>query len=110
MLTEEQKRIKLAEFEGFKIPKIYKDGTCHSDYWEWKDFESKTIPDYFHDLNAVSKLEERLTNEQKDDYVEKLSPTGKSRCPWSTFTILHASATQRSEAIGITLGLWKEGE
>lgn len=83
--------------------------------WVWNKgpmpkakYFSKTadLPDYPRDLNDMHEAEKILTPEQRDDYVERLSPTGTSRCPHSTFAVLHATADQRAVAFLKTLGKW----
>jgi hypothetical protein len=120
-LTEEQKRIKLAEFEGWKAPLKDEDGiedlVGYSGPIKMSRWGIAAVPpDYFHCLNAVAKLEEKLQDKCKywPDYIDELSKMfrvgfpNKDATNWSQ--MCHASATQRSEAIGITLGLWKEGQ
>ncbi len=95
-LTEEQKRIKLAEWVGWVL----------DDVWLVSPYEPNStyncIPNYFHDLNAVAKLEEKMDDDQLNRMVQELY---KLPCRF-----WRASASQRSEAIGVTLGLWKEGQ
>jgi hypothetical protein len=108
-MTQEEKRIKLAEVAGFTdimLPMGFhqqmsdeKSKQCGG---KWR-FE---IPNYFNDLNAVHELEEKLDDSQKMLYVAKLSQIlSPSKFPQS-FRILHATAEQRCEALGLTLNLW----
>jgi hypothetical protein len=99
-LTQEQKRIKLAEANGINIEEYR---------MEEGDINTAPLPAYFNDLNAVHELEKVLTDKQWLEYREELRTVslGPIRLvsQWCKADI-HATATQRSEAIGKTLGLW----
>jgi hypothetical protein len=101
-LTEQEKRIKLAEAQGLTG-------------WE----EARCLPDYFNDLNAVHELEKMLLPDdayysQRNFYSSEVgrvtgNDNGQGWKPLSNdacFNILHATAAQRAEAIGKTLNLW----
>ena len=112
-LTQEQKRVKLAEACGWKrIPKDDVGAAArlfYGDTW-WRDAENNTIasveqlPDYFNDLNACHEAEKTMTYEQHCHYADLLNfliipgPAANK----STF----ATAAQRAEALGQTLNLW----
>lgn len=118
-MTQEQKRIKLAEADGWKVhPKdrfiVIPPNSPHSVQ------PLSTIPDYFNDLNAMHKAEkvlrghaqisayvwelERLTH-WKPDYRE--GGDGKQYIsPAAYYCTTHATAAQRAEALGLTLNLW----
>ena len=96
-LTEQEKRIKLAEAQGLTG-------------WE----EARCLPDYFNDLNAVQELQDKLTNDQQFEFVYHLNDV-LELVPLSSpasykevvlFDFANATAAQRSEALGLTLGLW----
>jgi hypothetical protein len=123
-MTQEEKRIKLAEAGGWKF--------CREDNKTWRtpqqaaknkellghesgpwSFESSGPPDYFSDLNAVHELEkviERLCKE--GDYwfhLRELCDFPDAECDWGRvnfFTAIHATAANRAEALGLTLNLW----
>jgi len=111
-MTQEEKRIKLAEAAGFTdimLPMGFhqqmsdeKSKQCGG---RWR-FE---IPNYFEDLNAVHELEKVLTDEQWLEYREELRTfsLGPIRLisQWCKADI-HATAAQRAEALGKTLKLW----
>ena len=105
-MTQEQKQIKLAEAEGWEVVGFT---ICRVRPDKNGDPELEPIapiPDYFNDLNAVHELEEELDDSQKMLYVAKLSQIlSPSKFPQS-FRILHATAEQRCEALGLTLNLW----
>ncbi len=129
-MTQEEKNIKLAEVEDWRLRWQHTGGgelfdvkpkrRCWSVWtppqkW-WSTEAGKAAarafdcdpypPDYFRNLNAVHELEEKLDDSQKMLYVAKLSQIlSPSKFPQS-FRILHATAEQRCEAIGKTLNLW----
>jgi len=98
-LTKQEKRIKLAEADGWKVhPKdrfiVIPPNSPHSVQ------PLSTIPDYFNDLNAVHQLEKVLR-----------PPKQETWCLWEGYCRRieddpHATAAQRAEAIGLTLKLW----
>jgi hypothetical protein len=118
-MTQQQKTIKLAEFEGWKFLK--EDGffwlerpdgkKCHGSSQRptlktWQD-NLFFLPKYFEDLNAVRKLEEKLTDDQWTDYLNNLyyitfKPAAKDRDKQA----IHASAEDKCEALGKILNLW----
>lgn len=82
-LTEQEKRIKLAESQGLTS-------------WE----EARCLPDYFSDLNAVHELEKVMR-----------PPKQETWCLWEGYCRRiqddpHATAAQRAEALGLALNLW----
>lgn len=112
-MTQEQKRIKLAEAAGWKRKgksKVWINPNLGGGF----DYLSG-LPNYFHDLNAVHELEKVLTEEQREQYAMllsiRISGGGLTRIDGYTnyddaCNVITASATQRVEAIGLTLGLW----
>lgn len=99
-LTNEQKRIKIAEACGW---------TQHSDgYWSHLTLtprgsvSASALPDYLNDLNAMHEAERVLDGSQIDEYKHRLKivVTDKERISQC------ATATQRAEAFGRTLNLW----
>jgi hypothetical protein len=88
-MTEQEKRIKLAEAQGLTG-------------WE----EARCLPDYFANLNAVHELEKLLTPIQQALFVAKLSQILSPSVFPQSFRLIHATAAQRAEALGLTLKLW----
>jgi hypothetical protein len=98
-MTQEEKTIKLAEAAGFTdimLPMGFhqqmsdeKSKKCGG-RWRFK------IPNYFEDLNAVHELE-KVVKKVWGKYVKILNSITDPAC---------ATAAQRCEAIGKTLGLW----
>jgi len=108
-MTQEQKRIKLAEAGGWTNirEQDYDHGYSGDDvrqYWMGTppDDLPTQLPDYFNDLNAVHELEKVLTEDQYDDYRQHL---GKA-VGYLWRGIFSATAAQRAEALGKTLNLW----
>jgi len=111
-MTQEEKRIKLAEAAGWTEIQwselinsriaIENKHFCR----ETEQFRCLWLPDYFNDLNAVHELEKYLTQDQAnscDDYLANSKQDGT----WAGCHIWHQSAAQRAEALGLTLNLWK---
>ncbi len=86
-LTNEQKRIKIAEACGWRYKNTHAMWLSPSGQPGFTD-----CPDYLNDLNAMHEAEQVLTDEQLEEY----------------FTRIHKnfSASQRAEAFGRTLNLW----
>jgi hypothetical protein len=108
-MTQEEKRIKLAEAGGWT--KVHQSWTGQKKACIPNDSQILPLPDYFTDLNAVHELEKVLTDEQWLEYREELRTAilGGIRLvsQWCKAD-LHATAAQRCEALGITLNLWKQ--
>lgn len=119
-MTQEEKRIKLSDVGGLIDPQrilYYQapqggglEDVCskvpHA-YRSRPAFDWKPVPNYFGDLNAVRGLEENLTDDQWTDYINNLyfitfKPAAKDRDRQA----INASAEQKCEALGKTLGLW----
>ena len=76
---------------------------------EYDDYDH--APDYFGSLDVVHEAEKALTDLQWNEWeftvVRMFMPRGATPL---TQQIAKMSATQRAEALGQALGLWKEGE
>ncbi len=115
-MTQEEKRIKLAEAAGWTNISDWKAAGINGKHPVelWVD----VIPDYFHDLNAVRELQEKLTKDQQFEFVYHLnnvlgfvplnSPASYKEIV--LFAFANATATQRAEAIGLTLNLWEDAK
>ena len=112
-MTNEEIRIAMAEVDGLKFPygiQFSKDGRA------WDLHASPAFcPNYPEDLNAVHKVEKKLSAREKGDYASRLfsicnvpgaNTEQQERDGW--FIHIHATAPQRCEAILRTLGKWKE--
>jgi hypothetical protein len=110
-MTQEEKRIKLAEADGWKPNGAgywHKNGEVCALQFESLDGRGNDVyplPNYFHDLNAVHELEKVLDEKQQDIMNNTL---------WDIMSgrkyLWHATATQRAEALGLTLGLWEDAQ
>lgn len=79
------------------------------------------IPDYFRDLNACREMEQAMTDEQYRKWSEThlldaicndlpITQKGGLKMPAKMARWYSATAAQRAEAFGLTLGLWKPGQ
>jgi hypothetical protein len=119
-LTQEQKRIKLAEFAGWRINYIDGNGLdcdvwIHPDGQQCWAKELAPLPDYFNDLNAVYELELKAFQDSSIQlyYSRSVIRIIKNSAPLdkqfvSDFDLVTATAAQRAEALGLTLNLWTE--
>ena len=113
-LTQEQKRVKLAEACGVElmtpgwIPS-YNDPDnigCHP------VAEPIDPPDYFNDRNAIPELMTLLkTSEQRNTYINLLHDWCESEDqPDLDFEWLNSPPEKCADAVGVTLNLWEAGE
>jgi hypothetical protein len=121
-MTNEEKRIKIAEALGWKPDD---DGaginTWEASYVGHKLYGAKPsfhlgkvvsyqvdclVPDYFNDLNACHEMEKALASDHMRDRMSDMLLLVSN----DEFPMWHASASERAEAFGLTLSLWKEGE
>jgi hypothetical protein len=107
-MTQEEKRIKLAESGGWKKLKGVSDSGWPLLLTPPKNPNTEgyleTIPNYFTDLNAVHELEKRMPSKHWTRYCQYLADFGRGSV---RFVSVHATAAQRCEALGLTLGLWE---
>jgi len=116
-MTQDEKRIKLAEAGGLKvidapfIPSQTKaEGCVFTDAarTQWRKCYPNscgvyTVPDYFNDLNAVHELEKVLKGGLRNTYDARLGIIAEQEHCF----IWETTAAQRCEAFGLTLGLWE---
>lgn len=129
-LSQEEKRVKIAEALGARIKsKKFAYGTGIGYQWQWRDgtpcahpgggfygwgwnqeASTSELPSYFSDLNAIHAAEKAglVTERQIETYLEALTDGcgGDTPIGVASFTAYFASAAQRAEAFGKTLGLW----
>ncbi len=109
-MTNEEKRIKLAEHLGWTGPfgwgrpsypdheGIERQGFVGTD----PDGDIEIVPNYFGDLNAIHDAEKTLRDDAlRDKMSDALMLTAND-----AFPLWHASASERTEALGQSLGLW----
>ena len=104
-MTQEQKRIKIAEACGWEL--VCPPAGGFFAYWQNRDIKREDVPDYLHDLNAMHEAE-KVLNE----------PVNMQKHAWNTYkarlenitngSSFHATARQRAEEFLRTLGLLKE--
>lgn len=108
-MTQEEKRIKIAELCGWT--KHYPDDEVSCYEWVWVspagvhavEYDKSThLPDYFNDLNACHEAEKTLTELEFGNYHDILLNQIMS------VKFISAEAAQRAEAFGRVKGLWKE--
>lgn len=112
-MTQEEKRIKIAEACGWihikaEVDWLPQELTGHftkphpTDPEKTKFYCSRhKVPDYFSDLNACHNMEKSLCS------IDHWIRFEKYLAELGTKFIWHATAAQRAEAFGLTLGLWK---
>ena len=116
MLTNDQKRIKIAEACGWKRKDA--DSDMMGKRWYRVQDDGKLVqrgscPDYFNDLNAMHEASAILRPEHYEKWRDELSKSvfserkclGMSKYEFE-FWMSQATATQRAEAFGRTLNLW----
>lgn len=129
-LTQEQKNILIAEACGWTIYPITSTGLpdvlilppgiplTESNACA---YAGRTLPAYFHDLNACHEMEEYaftnlMDSDQKSAYAKHavmLHPTvvlsvvdDQSDLYWEAADLMHSGPELRAEAFGLTLNLW----
>lgn len=127
-MTQEEKRIKLAEFAGWEgIVASHKIGYAPYRKEPYSDrvnacpvndldcIPLDPLPDYFSDLNAVHELVMSQPKEVRSRFRVELQWLITKPCKVSGIQLnaenydqwFHATAAQRCEALGLTLNLWK---
>jgi hypothetical protein len=114
-LTQEEKRIKLANYAGWHERPEPHGSQNATAWWHNKDRYPSylmPVPDYVSDLNAVHELEKSLSDGQYDIFEQELARVAGFIChdEWPAPSVLRkvisATAAQRAEALGLTLKLW----
>jgi len=105
-MTQEQKRIKIAEACGYTDIAWLKLHAGNEGYLGTKcDGDRHRLPDYFNDLNAMHEAEKSLIGPGLGKWCEYVRHL-KELCDEALHSEIHATAEQRAEAFGLTLGLW----
>lgn len=106
-MTQEEKNIKICEALGWK--KVYQGPELDNRYiFEGLYKTIKDMPNHFADLNAMHEAEKVLKVEQHFTFQVELARVINTITYPLNFALLHATATQRAEAFGLTLNLWKQ--
>lgn len=100
-MTDEQKRVKIAEAVGWTKVRPWE-----VDYSEKRFHHLSMLPDYLSDLNAIAEAVASLSDQQKHAYIITLSmmfwPMGWSS--WlDTLAIEQATPKQKSDAFLLSL-------
>lgn len=124
-MTQEQKRIKIAEACGWHEEKEPVGSFNASAWWHSKTRyppNTMPIPDYFNDLNAMHEVEKTLTAEERRQFAMMLNtihPTANIFYPDATtrswesdlcaevFELVSTTAAKRANAFGRVKGLWE---
>lgn len=113
-MTQEQKRIKIAEKVGWKFhpltEHLYSEQEKADAIMCWvrpgnDPWQMECVPDYFNDLNAMHEAE-KVAGFMSDDFQGRKLKRTWFRHMGSNQNIWFATATQRAEAFGKTLNLW----
>ena len=115
--STEWKRVKIAEACGFSDSHAAQYDMMHVDFGGLHGRLNGVwvaIPDYFNDLNACRIMEQYHPSrgEFRDRLVAIVArdiPAIKSFADADVY-VISATAAQRAEAFGLTLGLWKPGQ
>lgn len=100
-MSDEEKRIKIAEACGWHPSKIVPGWWAHQSH-----LTAEKLPDYFGSLDAMHEAEKILTRGQHCKYSETLMDVVNRSLPEDDFSVfhpLHATASQRAEAFLRTL-------
>lgn len=108
-MTDEQKRIKIAEWCGWEFQPLPPSANPEDrSGWYHKPSERlrKAPPDYLFDLNAMHDAQSLLSESQKVHYQEALSTLTRKNPHVSCWDLIHASARQRAEALLSVMSAW----
>ncbi len=107
MKLTQKRRAQLALFEGWVDPRAPEEGEfgwvdgIHPEMWAVHGDHSPRwdLPNYFEDLNAVARLEEKIVH--RGPYRQILSRICQKRKPETGYgeRVCHANAAERCEAI-----------
>lgn len=114
-LTNEEKRIRIAEAVGWTSVCVDKNPCAPPRGSQPNSGECVALPGYFNDLNACHEAEKWAYKNQPPGwsmaYTEALREQSfKSRDAIEYNWTWHATAPQRFEALGQTLALWEAGQ
>lgn len=126
-LTEQEKRVRIAKHIGWTSKEDDRgfwraagpSGKMECDLWLSEHNVWRVgIPDYFHDLNAMHEAWHTLDSKHKrfafHEQLRRKVLSGGGHASSTEGDVdcccENATADQRAEAFGLTLGLWREGE
>lgn len=116
-MKPEDQRIALAQWCGWRLRNA--SSMMPGTYYHIDKAVNAQPPDYLNDLNAMHEAEKHLKVDQIGDYENHLYGitdyrdwvSGEDAIFWrqhSFYRNIHATASQRAEALLRTVGLWKE--
>ena len=135
IMTEQEQRIALAEFEGWTKGKrkehSFSNPSKELEFESWihpNGYPERRLPDYLHDLNAVHEVEKKFLDAasltETSTYLDNLyranglnpyvwrnaygSGDADRTPPVEMALIVSSDASKRCEAILKTLGKWKD--
>lgn len=107
-ITQDQKRIKIAEADGWIEVQPDCTGCRLINRNKWHD----VVPDYFNDRNACIGVILKLNPLQREDFIHALVMVVAPTAQWHNlhmpefYNCITATPGQLCEAIGSTLNLW----
>lgn len=108
-MTQEQKRILIAEACGWKWARKEPD-RLPAIVEGWLNPVTKDLhaepPDYFNDLNAMHEAERVLTPDQLIQQAEWIGACSNEMPMKSWVVLMRSTAAQRAESFGKALNLW----
>lgn len=104
-MTEQEIRIAIAEFCGYRR---FESPQNTMNFFHPNGKETCICPNYPKDLNAMHEAEGWLNNEQTWKFTCIIVDITGAESFSETFVILHATASQRAEALLRTIGKWKD--
>jgi len=102
-LTDVEKRIKVAEFDGWTDLNSESMGDLSALSKVTDSAERVLVPDYLNDLNACHEMEKGMTEEQLKTFHSNLSIEGHCDYRFYDSDICHATARQRCKAFVLTM-------
>lgn len=102
-MTQEEKNIKICEVLGWVVAPCGSLWTTDPAGLRGPFRKFDDLPNHFNDLNACHEMEEVLTDHQQMMMNHEL----KRRSRKTNIPAWRANASERAEAFGLTLNLWK---
>jgi len=109
-MTQEEKRMRIAEACRWTYNEVIREWVAPYKAPIAGDKTTYGLPNYFNDLNAMHEAEKVLKVEQHFTFQVELARVINTITYPLNFALLHATASQRAEAFGLTLNLWKQDE
>lgn len=121
-LTQKQKNILIAEDQGwFVVMPPAEDGIeayalrapNSSVLYPWNSTKEECFdggPNYFEDLNATHEAERSLSDEERLSFRSALAQSARDKGNGRLTEIVHATAAERAESLGLTRKLWEKDQ